>query len=160
MRCVLWVPQKYWAVLTSFFSAWFSFSFFCSYQGFLFCCLRKHNAIFRLQSYFVSKQCPRLNLVAILLLLLFISVKMSSSEIIFIKNFHLVFYHLSLNDDFLELLTVFFVFCFFNFQCFLLRIVCNFRKHEFIKIFQQFMTYSKWEHWCFTKEYNWILRQS
>lgn len=132
MRRVLWVPQKYRAVLTSFFSAWFSFSFFCSYQGFLFCCPRKHNAIFRLQSYFVSKQCPRLNLAASLLL---ISVKMSSSEIIFVKNFHLVFYHLSLNDDFLELLRQFFFF--FNFQCFLLRIVYNFRKHEFIKIFQQ-----------------------
>lgn len=135
MRRVLWVPQKYWAVLTSFFSAWFSFSFFCSYQGFLFCCPRKHNAKLRLQSYCVSKQCPRLNLAASLLLLLFISVKMSSSEIIFIKNFHLVFYHLSLNDDFLELLRQ--LFFFFNFHCFLLRIVYNFRKHEFIKIRQQ-----------------------
>lgn len=54
---------------------------------------------------------------------------MSSSEIIFFKSFPLIFYHLSLNDDFVELLSFFF----FNFQCFLLKIVYHFRKHEFIK---------------------------
>ena len=73
---------------------------------------------------------------------------MSSFEIIFFKNLHLIFYHLRLNDDFLVLLLLFF----FNFQCFLLKIVYHFRKHEFIKILQQIYDTLKMRALVFHKE--------
>ena len=121
------------------------FLFFCSYQGFLFCPPRKCNAMVRLHPTLSA------NNVQSLTQLIFCCCYFWQDELLwnyFLQEF--ASHILPSEVEWWFPCTV--KFFFFNFQCFLLKIVYHFRKREFIKILQQIYDTLKMRALMFHKE--------